>query len=239
MIDMILDLIFPQRACCLCRSPGFYWSRHPWCSECEKGLQELRTKHKICPKCGKFLLEDEPMCRECRMADPPFAIARAVGPYEGAHRQVVKQFKFLEKKKLVRRMACLMAEVVLKEPAYWPLDAVVPVPVSQEGLKTRGFNQSELLAAKIARIIKVSFEPAVLIRVKATPPQRELSRELREQNLRHAFAVGDHSRVRGKNILLVDDVYTTGSTVRECTRTLYEAGALKVSVIVWAAGKGF
>ena len=183
--------------------------------------------------------DDLQVCLDCQESKPLFSIARAVGPYEGGYRQVIKQFKFLEKKKLACRMAQMMADVVIDTPGYWPLDVVVPVPVSQEGMISRGFNQSELLARRIARYIRVKLMPEVLVRIKMVPPQRDLSREERKKNLINAFAVPNNEWVKGKNVLLVDDVYTTGTTARECSRVLYDAGANRVSVIAWAAGKGF
>lgn len=238
MFDIILDILVPRNACCLCRRPGFFWSRSPWCDDCDDELNDLVTKLNICRRCGKFLTNDEHLCRDCQEGDPPFFIARAVGPYEGCYRQLIKQYKFMEKKHLAWSMARMMSQVVRDTREYWPLDIVVPVPMSPEGLIRRGFNQSELLAKRIARCLRVRFEPRVLVRVKDSAPQRELSREMREKNLMHAFAVEKPERVRGKSVLLVDDVYTTGSTARECTRTLLDAGAKRVSVIAWASGKG-
>lgn len=202
-------------------------------------MKESGVMLNTCRRCGKFLTHDQLLCRECQEDDPPFFIARAVGPYEGCHRQLIKQYKFMEKKFLAWSMAKMMAQVVQANREYWPLDIVIPVPMSREGLLRRGFNQSEMLAARIARILGVRFEPHVLERVKDSAPQRELSREAREKNLLHAFAVNKPERVEGKSILLVDDVYTTGSTAKECTRTLLEAGARRVGVIAWASGKGF
>lgn len=239
MIDIFLDILFPRNACSLCRRPGFFWSRSPWCESCEDKMKESRAALNTCKRCGKFLTKDQLLCRECQEGDPPFFIARAVGPYEGCHRQLIKQYKFMEKKFLSRSMARIMSQVVRDNQEFWPLDIVVPVPMSRQGLIRRGFNQSELLASRIAKELKVRFEPRVLARVKDSSPQRELSREMREKNLLHAFAINKPERVKGKNVLLVDDVYTTGSTARECTRTLLEAGARRVGVIAWASGKGF
>ena len=239
MLDILLDILFPRRACCLCRRPGFYWSGSPWCDECQNKMEESRERLNICARCGKFLTDDQPLCKECQEVDPPFFIARAVGPYQGCHRQIIKQYKFMEKRFLSWSMAKMMARLVRDNKDYWPLDIVVPVPMSREGLLRRGFNQSELLASCIARDLKVKYDPDVLLRVKDSSPQRELSKEMREKNLLDAFVVSKPERVKGKNILLVDDVYTTGSTAKECTRTLLKAGANRVGVISWSSGKGF
>jgi len=183
--------------------------------------------------------EGENLCVECRQNPPSFNIARAVGPYEEPFRIAVKVFKFLGRKQLAKKMGDMMAEVVEREPRFWPLDIIVPVPISQGNLRQRGFNQTELLARQIGRRLKIAVDPGILVRIKETPSQRELTREEREKNLLYAFKVTQPQKVLGKKILLVDDVYTTGSTIRECTRVLLEAGAERVSVITWAIGKGF
>ena len=96
-----------------------------------------------------------------------------------------------------------------------------------------------MLAYYTSRDLKLKMASGVLARVKETPSQRELSKEEREQNLRAAFIVQQAHKVQGKNVLLVDDVYTTGSTVKECTLGLLEAGAKRVAVVTWATGRGF
>jgi ComF family protein len=170
---------------------------------------------------------------------PPFNIARAVGPYEDSYRIAIKVFKFLCRKYLGIKMAKMMAEVVRTEPRFDNIDMIVPVPISQKNLRERGFNQTEILASQISKELKISVDNHILQRIKETPPQRELSREERQRNLLYAFEVKEPNKIIGKNILLVDDVFTTGSTSRECARVLLQAEADKVSVITWATGKGF
>jgi ComF family protein len=136
-------------------------------------------------------------------------------------------------------MGKMMAEVVKKEPRFWPIDMIVPVPSTQASIKQRGFNQTEVLGSQISKELKVKMYPDLLVRVKETPSQRECTREEREKNLLQAFAVNKVDCIEGKNILLVDDVFTTGSTSRECARTLLDHGASTVKVITWATGKGY
>lgn len=241
MVNLLMDILFPEHVCCLCRQPGRFSSRHPWCDQCAKDMKAAQSCLPICESCGKYLEVDAPgLCHDCRTNPPGFNIARAVGPYEKeAYRIAVKVLKFLGRKYLAVQMGKLMAEVVKAEARYWPLDLILPVPASLGSMSQRGFNQTELLGRQISREIKVPFDNALLLRVKETPAQRELTKEEREKNLLCAFRVRDPKKVVGKNILLVDDVYTTGSTIRECTRTLLDAGAARVSVIVWATGRGF
>lgn len=241
MIDMLLDILFPQEVCCICRKPGKYSSRRPWCHECQDKMLEMQCSCTTCDICGKFLENGEGLCtcNDCRKAPPGFAIARAVGPYEEPYRIATKVLKFMGRKHLAPRMGDMMAGKVQAEPRFMPIDLIVPVPISKGGLKQRGFNQTELLARQISKRLGVKMEPHIICRVKDTPSQVELSREEREKNLLFAFKIEDTKKVYRKNILLVDDVYTTGSTSRECTRVLLEAGASRVCIITWATGKGF
>jgi len=239
MVNCFMDIIFPQYACCICREPGRYATNKPWCTKCEKNMQLLRQNYPICDKCGKYLEKETDLCTDCRNNPPEFSIARAVGPYEEPYRIAIKVLKFLGRKKLAVKMGCMMAETVLLEPRFWPLDLIISVPASKGSLNQQGFNQTEVLGLQISKILQLKMDCTVLRRVKETPSQRELSRLEREKNLLCAFQVSDKKRILGKKILLVDDIYTTGSTSRECTRTLLNAGAEKVSIITWATGKGF
>ncbi len=239
MFDPILDLIFPQECCCICRKPGKYGSKQPWCQECTDKMIKLQCSAPICDKCGKYLESGKTLCTDCHQKPPQFDIARAVGPYEEPYRILVKVYKFMGRKSLARNMGALMAIQIQSEPRFGHLDLIVPVPISQGNLQKRGFNQTELLAIQISKKLDIKMDSTVISRVKETPSQTELSREEREKNLLCAFEIKDRTKVANKNILLVDDVYTTGSTGRECTRVLIESGAARVCIITWATGKGY
>ena len=241
MQNIIMDIIFPQHVCSVCRQPGRFGTRHPWCQKCEDTMKDLRHCSPICDKCGKYLEDCDVICSDCLNEDPPFNIARSVGPYDEPYRIAIKVLKFLGRRYLSVQMGQMMAEVVIAEPRFWPLDLIIPVPASRGHIEQRGFNQTELLACQIAKKTKLKTDAGILQRVKETPAQRELSKSEREKNLLFAFEVKDKDKdkVCGKNILLVDDVYTTGSTCKECSKTLLEAGAARVSVITWATGHGF
>ena len=238
MLDLVLDILFPQEKCCICHKPGRFSSRKPWCYDCEANMLVLQCACSTCDICGKYLPEGGNRCLDCQQDRPRFDIARAVGPYEEPYRITTKVLKFMGRKYLSVRMGEMMAEKVRQEPRYQNIDLIVPVPISWSSLQQRGFNQTELLARQISKHLKIPYDPEVIRRVKDTPAQSGLTKEEREKNLLSAFEIPHEHKVKNKNILLVDDVYTTGSTCRECTKVLLEAGAARVCVIVWASGKG-
>ena len=238
MINGMLDIIFPQSRCSICRKRGNYSLRQPWCSQCQQEMKELAQSGKVCAVCGRYI-SDGKRCSDCRWHHPEFHIARGVGPYERSYRLTIKIYKFMGRRKLAWPMGRMMAEKIKAEPGFWPIDLLIAVPISSNGLEERGFNQTELLARQISRRLKVPFRNGSLRRVLERPSQRELTREEREHNLRCAFVVDQPKQIANKNIVLVDDVYTTGSTARECARVLLAAGAKRVSIITWATGRAF
>lgn len=239
MVNIIMDILFPQNACTVCRQPGRYTTRNPWCNSCQQSMFELQHSLPICDKCGKYMEKGQGLCAECRQKPPEFDFARSVGPYDEPYRIAIKVLKFMGKKNLSVKMGSMMADVVKQEKRFWPLDVIVPVPSSKGHLEQRGFNQTEVLGRQISKEIGIKMAPQALCRIKETPSQRELTRQEREKNLLCAFKIKDKDIIYRRNILLVDDVYTTGSTSRECTRMLLKGGAARVAVITWATGKGF
>ncbi|MDO4541045.1 MAG: ComF family protein [Syntrophomonadaceae bacterium] len=236
MLNAALEFIFPQTKCSICRRSGNYAPHRPWCAHCGHELAELAARGPVCDICGRYIAAPG-LCADCHRERPEFGLARAVGPYEQAYRIAVKVYKFMGRRKLAWPMGKMMAEVILAEPGFWPIDVLVAVPISKNSMDQRGFNQTDLLARQISRHLKIPFVRDAITRVREVSPQRELSREEREQNLKNAFEIRNAAQVAGKRIVLVDDVYTTGSTARECTRDLLDAGAERVSIITWATGR--
>jgi ComF family protein len=115
-----------------------------------------------------------------------------------------------------------------------PVDLIVPVPLHPKRLRWRGFNQSVLLAREVSRAYDLPMNPFILVREKETSPQTQLSEEERRKNVRRAFSVRSAESLDGKAVLLVDDVYTSGATVNECSRILVQSGAREVYVLTLA-----
>jgi ComF family protein len=164
-----------------------------------------------------------------------FAVARASTLYEeGAPaREAILAFKHTGRDTLGRHLAALMTERSGSIMAEGPWDLMVPVPLHPRRERARGFNQAAFLARALGRHAGLPVEPEALRRVRETPPQSGDPEE-RRRNVREAFEVTDPPAVADRNILLVDDVLTTGATANECARVLLRAGALRVGVYTLA-----
>jgi len=172
------------------------------------------------------------LCGPCQTDPPPFARARAAAIYEedGPSGQAIKRFKYNRRLDMLPVMHYWLTRPRCQELVQ-DADLIAPVPLHPRRLKQRGFNQSLLLAQAFPG---VRLERELLTRVRHTPPQTGLNPKERRDNVRGAFNVPRPDLVKGKNVLLVDDVFTTGATVRECARGLRKAGAQQVDVLTVA-----
>jgi len=180
--------------------------------------------------------EDGILCRQCRLAPPSFEEA-AYGLYQGTMRSLLHLLKYEGLEPVAQRLGDLLASRVLTISELPQRMLVVPVPLFGARRKERGVNQAELrarVAVRTMRRMRRDWEghlaPGVLGRQRATESQAGLSPHQRRRNLRGAFFVSDPTRVEGRDLLLVDDIYTTGATARACSRVLRRAGAARVSV---------
>ena len=262
--NLWLDAIFPPR--CAGGSEASrrceIWSRDLFCDCCAQTLQILepnRDETPLCSCCGAPMKSARAatFCADCRdnryHAAPPFDAARSVYDYTGAIRPAIHRLKYSGKTALAKPLAQLLIEFLRTSStrcvAYDEIDLIVPVPLHRFRKWQRGFNQSELLAREIGREFQIP-SCEVLRRTRFTPPQVELSREERQQNVQGAFALRDNdlrsnalhsnalrdtkTKIEGATILLIDDVYTTGATLKECAQVLKTAGAKRVFVLTLA-----
>jgi len=237
----LFTTLFPSD-CRLCGAPLTNISRLPVCEECLSALRPIAGG--VCSTCGERLIspyasssaDGEALCGLCRRAQPPFVKAAAYGSYEGGLRELIHLLKYNSVRPAANLLGRMLAEAVSHlEPALGDQAlAVVPVPLHKTKLRQRGFNQSELIARAALKLLtprgRFHLAPAVLERRRETQSQIGLSRHQRRQNMRGAFAVTQPDNIKNKPVLLVDDVFTTGTTASECARVLRRAGASKVFV---------
>ena len=170
-------------------------------------------------------------CGPCRAETSPFNRARAAAEYGGAIASAIQRFKYGKALDILPHLSPFLH---LAARSLAPPDLIIPIPLHPRRLRQRGFNQSALLARSFARKTRVPWDPSTLIRIRDTPTQTGLSRRLRKENIEGAFRALQPRRIVGINILLIDDVITTGATVREGATTLKRAGAVRIDIIALA-----
>ena len=191
----------------------------------------------LCPVCGVPFLTpggiDHP-CGPCILSPPRYGAARAALSFDGVTRDLIHRFKYDRKVHLARPLTLLTGEFLTPFVTSSAPELLLPVPLHRRRLRERGFNQAVLLGRPLAQFWGIPFVVDNLRRTRWTQPQVTLSAAQRELNVRGAFALADPAAVRGRRILLIDDVYTTGSTVEECSKVLRKGGAAEVYVITVA-----
>jgi ComF family protein len=163
-----------------------------------------------------------------------FTMARALGYYEGSLQEAIHQWKYEGKTSFNPIFGEWMAEGLNR---YWDpglFDLLIPIPLHRERLRERGFNQALLLAKELNRRTGIPYRKRVLRKKRPTIPQVNLSGAEREKGVRGSFHVIEREELEGKSVLLVDDVYTTGATVNECSKVLLAGGAARVDVLTLA-----
>lgn len=230
----LLDLIFPP----LCHACGEFIPAAGdihLCPSCREQAGALLSP--LCNRCGvPFLTEKgiDHACGDCISDPPPFAAARAAVPFEDPVKKLIHNFKYEHRIQLRRPLALLTAELLAPFAVEAAPDLIIPVPLHVKRLRSRGFNQALLLAELLSKKWRIPLSRRGLRRIRWTEPQIALSATEREKNVKGAFQVHKPAEIAGRRVLLVDDVYTTGSTVIECSRTLKKAGADKVFVVTVA-----
>lgn len=229
------NLIYPRR-CPIC--DGLTGSHKILaCGECRQRLVYVREP--ACKKCGKPLEKEETeYCADCGRRKHSYIRGKAVFPYDRLLRASVARFKYRNR----REYADFYAEELIKSCGTallsWEPDALIPIPLHKSRMRKRGFNQAELVARRIGKSLGIPVETGLLFRAKRTSPQKELSDAQRRANLKNAFQVRKND-VKLRKIVLIDDIYTTGSTIDAAAGVLLEHGAEKVYFLAICIGRGF
>jgi ComF family protein len=221
-------LVFPSA----CRRCGVLLERpgeRILCPSCVSALAACRAPY--CPSCGRFFDGDGAPhpCAACLRKAPPLSAHRSAARYDGAVKDALLLFKYRGLRPLGRPLAAFLhAAVEGGDPPWRGADVFVPVPLHRRRRRERGFNQAEVLAIELSRLTGVPVVSKALRKTVNLRPQTSLRSEERRANIRGAYRAVRPDAVRGKIVVLVDDVYTTGSTLGECARVLKRAGAADV-----------
>lgn len=226
--DALLGLLFPRR-CPVCEKilvPG----RGLICPECEKKLSLVRPPR--CLKCGKEIgAETGEYCMDCLRHPRTFERGAALFNYNEAASRSMARIKYGGRREYLDFYAKAMAQHLGPALRGMKAQALVPVPVHPSRLRERGFNQAAELAWRLGELLGISVDDELLVRTKKTARQKDLGPAQRLANLQQAFSVPERRRKAGaipKTVILVDDIYTTGSTAEACARVLKAAGVRSV-----------
>lgn len=225
-----LDLFLPPY-CYICRNR--YYGDQPLhiCPDCLKKLPVIDDG--FCSICGIPFVADVAThpCGNCITNPPPYRAARAAFKHEGSVKEMIHRFKYNGETRLRRPLGLLVAENLEDFARGSSADLIAPIPLHRQRLKNRGFNQALLLAEILSEKWQIRLQRQLLVRTRQTIPQVELGRKQRLVNLHNIFAVRNQQLVADKTVILVDDVTTTGSTLREAATALKKAGAKKVLAV--------
>lgn len=230
-LSAALRLLYPPH-CPLCEVPldgdDAVQSRFV-CRGCLGGIEKLSPPW--CARCGEPFERAGDLCGRCAHGKIPFEQARSYGPYDGGLARLIQLLKFGRERALARDLSELLAQLACDERLVGEIEAITFVPMSRKDQWARGFNHAQLLAQHLGRRLELPVQ-GTLRKVRVTRPQVELSERERLLNLRDAFA--PLGPLPFEVVLLIDDVYTTGATVAECSKTLREVGVEKVFVLTLA-----
>ena len=234
LLNSFKRMLFPPHIkCVFCSSELSEKDKHLTCEKCFNTLPF--NTGKVCTRCGHPVFGVAQYCIDCKGTPCDYEHARAPFLYEGQIKSILYKLKYSGAQYLSYALSAYLAnEYIINN---FSCDACIPVPLCNKRLKERGYNQAYLLARDFCNNIKIPLLSSTLIRIKDTPSQTQSSGRERAENMKGAFKVENKLSIKGKSILLIDDVYTSGATAMECASVLKRAGAKFVYVLCVAHTK--
>ena len=232
---LLLDSLYPR--CCPVCHKIVEGREKIICDSCLEKMRPISQPR--CFQCGKSIQNaEQEYCRDCQKASHVYEQGIGIYVYDDIMRRSIENFKFHGRREYGDFYIRAMAEYGRSYIQRWKPEAIVPVPITARKQKIRGFNQSEYLAEGIGEIYKIPVLSQAVVRLEERKAQKELSAKERRRNLKHAFQIGKNFKAF-KTVLLVDDVYTTGSTVDAVAEVLKENGVERIYFLTLCQGKGF
>lgn len=227
-----MDLIYP-RTCCFCGNI----SPKAVCDACAKKIIYIQEPR--CKKCGKPVrYEEQEYCQDCKTHAFSYEQGRSIWLHKDPVSRSIYQFKYHNRRIYGEFYAKEFYRLYAKKIREWGIDIIVPVPLHRKRRRKRGYNQAEVLAKHLGKMIGIPVDTKAVVRKIYTKPQKELTHKDRRTNLRDAFVVRKEWK-EPKNILLIDDIYTTGSTIDEVAKVFCEKGTSKVWFLTISIGQDF
>ena len=231
--EKLLDWLYPPR-CIFCEQILPIQGERHSCIECYSHLPW--NEGTLCQICGKSIPDEKNICYECSAKKPYFIQGFGVFRYEGMVQDALYRFKYGGHREYGKDFAAIIEPYLAKYIQSLPIDIIIPVPLHKKRQRQRGYNQAEQIGKYIGQLLKIPMENHILLRSKDTPPQSQLSAFARWNNSKDAFTIIDNSKIKGKFILLIDDIYTTGSTINACSKALVEQGVAGVYFLALSMG---
>ncbi|MEG0830232.1 MAG: ComF family protein [Anaerovoracaceae bacterium] len=237
LIEKGLEVIYPSNIYCI--GCGSVIDKTRYYALCDKCIEKFHwVGKKTCDKCGKILNEEysNDLCYDCRMFKHSFEKGYTCVQYGLYERQLIMDYKNKNKAYMGKKIGDILYDRIRLEGVK--VHGIIPVPMHRKKQEERGYNQTALMARQLAKRMELPFLWDVLLRTKYTQPMKGLGSIQREENLKDAFEIklGLSKKIEGKAILLVDDIYTTGSTMDACSKVLLKSGAEKIIALSFAAG---
>ena len=219
IINFFLDLLFPKK-CIVCDEIFEFKNRDRClCDDCKNLFEIINSRR--CKKCSRPI-DSGNFCNLCSSKNNIFDLNYAFFVYDGIIPEMIHKFKFKNHPAVGIGLGKIMAENLDLNLINKKFDFIIPVPIHKKRMRERGFNQAEIMAREISKKISVPVRTDILFRIKNTKPQWHLNSHERENNLKNAFAA---KKINHKNIILLDDIFTTGSTINKCSEVLKKSGA--------------
>lgn len=230
----IKELLWPNR-CPFCEKA----EKEGACLSCREKLEALVIQEPRCMKCGKPIrYEEREYCHDCSHADHAYDRGAALWLHREPVSASIYRFKYHNQRYYAAYYAACLAEAFKAPLRRWDPEMIVPVPLHPRRRRKRGYNQAEILAKELGKLLHVPVNAKAVLRVRDTKPQKILNDRLRRKNMKGAFATGK-SLEGAKRVLVIDDIYTTGNTVSAVAETLKKAGVQKVYFLTISIGQGY
>lgn len=238
VLEKIGDMLYPVR--CVGCDQVMPIGKGMVCRLCSDKFQKIG--HKTCFKCGKPVETEQEFCLDCGKKTTTFLQGKSAFVYNHVMQKSMARFKYGGRQEYGKFYGRSLWEQYGSWIESRNADVLIPVPIHKRRRQKRGYNQAELIGRELSRYSKIPMEAEYLLRGKNTQPQKELSQKERLQNLSQAFGVSKRGRELNKGwkcAIIIDDIYTTGSTMEACSRVLYREGIHTIYFLCVCTGQGF